>query len=82
MPIYLYECEACEDTFKIRHGMSETCEECAECGSPNVSRIPTNVINSSKSLKKSKKVGDTTKEFIENAKHDLKMQKEDLGKQR
>jgi putative FmdB family regulatory protein len=82
MPIYLYDCLGCEINFTIKHGMSETCEECPTCGSDNVSRIPTSFTNFSTSLKRSKKVGDTTKEFIENAKQELKIQKEELEQKR
>jgi len=62
--------------------MSETCEECPTCGSDNVSRIPTSFTNPFTSLKRNRKVGDTTKEFIESARQDLKTQKEELDEQR
>ena len=82
MPIYLYDCLGCKISFTIRHGMNETCEECPTCGADSVERIPTNFTNRSKSIARSKKVGDTTKDFIENARQDLKTQKEELDEQR
>lgn len=31
MPRYYYHCEACGGEFEVRHGMSETQEECLVC---------------------------------------------------
>ncbi len=31
MPRYYYHCNSCGDEFEIRHGMSETHEECLRC---------------------------------------------------
>jgi len=62
--------------------MGERCEECPTCGFEDVIRIPTNFTNLSKPLEKNKKVGDTTKEFIEDAKHELQQHKKELGEKR
>jgi len=62
--------------------MDETCAECLTCGSDNVVRLPADFTNRSKSIVRSKKVGDTTKDFIESARQDLKTQKEELEEQR
>ena len=31
MPRYYYHCDACNGEFEVRHGMSETQEECLKC---------------------------------------------------
>ena len=31
MPRYYYHCDACGGEFEVRHGMSETQEECLKC---------------------------------------------------
>ena len=31
MPRYYYHCDNCNGEFEVRHGMSETQEECLEC---------------------------------------------------
>ena len=31
MPRYYYHCDACDGEFEVRHGMSETQEECLVC---------------------------------------------------
>ena len=41
MPRYCYRCSACENEFEIRHGMSETQNECLECSTVGqLTRIP------------------------------------------
>ena len=41
MPRYYYRCSACEGEFEIRHGMSETQNECLECTvGGSLTRIP------------------------------------------
>ena len=82
MPIYLYKCPACSIQFTTKHGMSETCEECPTCSSTNVSRVPTTFTTPSVSIERTKKTGEITKEFIENAREDLNTQKEELDRKR
>jgi putative FmdB family regulatory protein len=41
MPRYYYSCSACDGEFEIRHGMSETQNECLECSVGGfLTRIP------------------------------------------
>ena len=41
MPRYYYKCDACNDEFEVRHGMSETQTECLKCSSTGLlTRIP------------------------------------------
>jgi hypothetical protein len=62
--------------------MCETVESCTWCDSKNVCRKPSNFSFNTKSTERDKKVGDLTKEFIENSKDDLKNQKKELDKDR
>jgi putative FmdB family regulatory protein len=78
MPIYIYECAVCNESFKSRHEMSETCETCVSCGSTDIARKPSSFMNLSKERTVITKVGDLTKEFIENSKADLKGQIKEL----
>ena len=82
MPIYVYECADCLGTWKENHGMSETIEECNWCDSKNIYRKPPPVVSVFKPHTKKKKVGDITKEYIENAREELKQQKNDMDKDR
>jgi len=82
MPIYSYQCDSCFEEWTARHEMSETVEECVQCASDKVVRIPSFVSSDPKPTGVKTRVGDLTKEFIENSRKDLKTQKSDLGKTR
>ncbi len=82
MPIYTYQCDTCFETWTVRHGMSETVTVCGECGAESVVRIPSMVSSAPKNSNKSSKVGELTKEFIENSRKDLKTQRNELDKKR
>lgn len=81
MPIYVYRCSDCEEQFKVNHSMQEDWEACEVCNSENIARVPMFSSNL-KLFKKKKKVGDVTKEFIENAKSDLQKQKTEIDNKR
>jgi putative FmdB family regulatory protein len=41
VPRYYYKCDACNDEFEVRHGMSETQTECLKCSATGLlTRIP------------------------------------------
>tara|TARA_Y100001937_G_scaffold96312_1_gene130890 strand:+ start:9175 stop:9363 length:189 start_codon:yes stop_codon:yes gene_type:complete len=62
--------------------MSEVIEECPWCSSRNIGRKPSDFSYNSKKQEQTKKIGDLTREFIENSKDDLKNQKKELDKDR
>jgi len=83
MPIYVYECADCLGEWKESHGMHEDSEGCHWCDGSNIKRIPSFFSTSlDKKKEKAAKAGDLTKEFIENSKKDLKLQKQELNKDR
>tara|TARA_R100001082_G_C4294744_1_gene129753 strand:+ start:421 stop:678 length:258 start_codon:yes stop_codon:yes gene_type:complete len=82
MPIYVYECGDCKTDFKVSHGMTETHDECNVCGSTNLRRVPSMFVNLSKRSDKKQKVGTLTKDFITDAKEDLKEQMKSMEKER
>ena len=82
MPIYVYQCGDCLGEWKTSHLMSEIVEECVWCSSRNIGRKPTNFTSNINKQEKKKKVGDLTKEFIENSKEDLKNEKKELDSSR
>ena len=82
MPIYVYQCGDCLGEWKENHLMCETVENCTWCDSRNISRKPSNFSTNSKKQEQTKKVGDLTREFIENSKDDLKNQRKELDKDR
>ena len=65
MPRYIYRCDSCAGHFQTRHGMSETQEECIICMEKgNLTRVPQIPFLATQEESNSK-VGDTTKNFIE-----------------
>tara|TARA_R100000388_G_scaffold94967_2_gene84559 strand:- start:9315 stop:9563 length:249 start_codon:yes stop_codon:yes gene_type:complete len=82
LPIYVYQCGDCLGEWKENHLMSESIEDCPWCDSKNIARKPSDFTFNSKKQEKQKKVGDLTREFIENSKEDLKNQKKGLDKNR
>ena len=83
MPRYTYHCEACEIIFQVAHSIKERLTDCEECNSKDVlKRIPSvPLILNKKENNHKQKVGSFVKEYIENAKEDLKQEKEELLKQ-
>ena len=82
MPRYTYKCEKCENVFQTRHSINEKLEKCPACSADDGLRrllsMPTYKIGKNK-LKT--KVGDLTKQHIEDARTDLKYQKENIKKE-
>ena len=80
MPKYTYRCNTCEKTWDEWHSMSELITEC-ECGSTFVFRLPstfTTLVTDDR--RRDKKVGEATKEGIEENRELLKQMKEDARK--
>ena len=82
MPVYIYECEECEEQFKVSHGMTEDHEKCDSCESNEIRRVPTLFTNLAKKRTINNKTGDITKEFIENSKEELRNEKRELDGKR
>jgi putative FmdB family regulatory protein len=81
MPTYQYRCDKCDKVFDIFHAMSEKVECCQVCESP-VSKVLSGgfSIKINPNLKKSKP-GSLVKEYIKDAKEDLKAERERLSSQ-
>ena len=78
MPTYKYKCQSCDITFEKFHSMSETVEKCVQCES-SVTRVPSLNYNLKKTSSRSKtKPGSVVREYIKDAKEDLKQQKRDI----
>ena len=77
MPLYIYECSACKEVFEIRHSIKEDLERCTLCLEPSsLRRIPAMPIIIKKEEGKPTKTGELVKKFIEEAREDLKNEKE------
>lgn len=80
MPIYTYLCEKCGSSFQIFHSMSTRLNNCDKCGGEEcLERIPGQIsYGELKEKYNNKKVGDITKDFIEESRKDLKEMKKEL----
>ena len=78
MPIYEYYCKSCENKFKIMHSMSEECNECGICLSEDITRVIPDIANTVDESKFKTKAGDLVKSHIEEARKEVREQKQDM----
>ena len=81
MPAYQYKCEYCSKEWTEHHGFNEEAKKCPFCEQENIKRVY-NYISSINKLEETtehkKKPGTKTREFIEQARQNLKEHKADL----
>ena len=81
MPEYTYKCEACTTIYNRRHSIKECLTDCEECeAAGTLVRIPSTPLILKKDIIGCKidKPGKVVKDFIANAKEDLRKEKETL----
>lgn len=76
MPVYCYNCRACETSFEVRHSMSFDGQQCTQCGSDNVFKVPS--LLDKKQISGSNKPGKIVKDYIEDAKEEIKKEKKSM----
>ena len=84
MPVYLYHCKSCDETFEVRHSMSEEQTECVKCKSESIFRVPSlSEIKFQNHLNYAHKqaTGKVVNDFIEETKQAVKKEKRDLQKE-
>ena len=78
MPRYFYKCSVCDVELDVWHSISERLADCEFCGHVNcLEKMPTG-FTTLKKTEQSSKVGDITKEAIEEFGEELKEQKKKL----
>ena len=81
MPVYAYKCHNCKSVFEVRHGMFFEQNRCIKCHSSEcLEKLVSPILEKEQSLKNKEKVGDKVKQHIEEAKSDIKREKEELRK--
>ncbi len=76
MPSYVYECGECGEVIEVFHSMSDELTDCELCKSENTLRkIPEVPI-----YVKSKNAGNVVKQHIEDAKQQVRKEKEHMRK--
>lgn len=80
MPVYTYLCEKCGNNFQTFHSMSIRLENCDKCGEKEcLERIPGQIsYDDLKERREQKKIGEITKDFIENSRKDLEEMKKEM----
>ena len=76
MPFYNYRCNSCEGVFEVFHLMTEEWDICTICNTRDIEKVPSEILTSKKVG--NSKVGDLVKKHIEEAKLDIKQEKERL----
>jgi len=82
MPRYLYKCDQCKELTPAMHSYKERLTDCKKCGFVGSLRKLLTKPNFSKKHKTIRKVGDVTEQFIEEARDELLIQKEEMDKDR
>ena len=79
MPRYTYRCKACETISVVTHRMGVSLTDCGECKKNTLQRIPSQISLKVKSAPaKKEKPGKRVKAHIEEARADLKIEKNRL----
>jgi putative FmdB family regulatory protein len=80
MPRYTYKCDQCEETFETVHSMSKKLEFCLCENSGSVTKImsPTFIARMNRAGFGNKKVGDVVNNHIEEAKKEVRAEKDRL----
>ena len=84
MPVYLYRCRSCEETFEVKHSMSEEHTECVKCGSEKIFRVPSlSDVKSQSHLNYAHKrrPGKIVDQYIVDTKEQIKKEKDKLRKE-
>ena len=80
MPTYKYFCLNCAKSFEKFHMISETIRKCDKCGAlDNLERRPSQITSSVQ--RSDQAVGEITNRHIEEARHDLEIQKEEMRRE-
>ena len=80
MPKYFYRCAACSEEFEIYHSMKDKLTDCEHCNtSGSLSRVPS-IMQKIKKVE-NKKVGSVVKQYIKDAKEDLKSEKNKMKRE-
>ena len=81
MPKYTYHCGECDNLLEIRHSLREVCKICEICGAEGtLERRPSTIflVKKNTQLMEKTEVGDVMKKSIEDARQDLKHEKDAL----
>ena len=77
MPVYVYRCRSCKQTFEKRHGMFFEQDRCILCSSEDIYKVPS--IQSQIKKTENTKPGKIVDQYIKDAKKEIKQEKKRLS---
>jgi putative FmdB family regulatory protein len=81
MPKYYYRCNDCSEAYYVWHGMTEDLEECTECSSKSIARIPSIILTTTDTGSRAKP-GHVVNKKIEDTKREIAEYKKEISKER
>ncbi len=79
MPRYSYECKECENIIIVIHRINETVVDCEKCnGTQTMQKLLSKPIIAKKQKSNNNKICELTKEYIEENRKILELQKKEL----
>ena len=82
MPRYIYKCTECDEQSLIFHLSDETATECPKCNTHDALVKELTSFTTMPAHINKQKVGEVTEEFIDDARQELKQQKQEMDKNR
>jgi len=82
MPRYLYKCSECKELTPAMHPYKEKLTDCKKCDTEGTLRKLLSKPTYSKKIDIPKAVGEVTEQFIEDAREELIIQKEEMNRER
>ncbi len=79
MPVYVYKCRTCKETFEKRHGMFYEQDRCIHCMSDDIFKVPTIQARNKTDKTSSSTAGKIVDKYIQDAKEEIKKEKRKLS---
>jgi putative FmdB family regulatory protein len=78
MPVYVYKCRTCKQTFEKRHGMFFEQTRCELCSSEDIFKVPSITVQKPQ-VNKGKKAGKIVDQYIKDTKEEIRKEKRKLA---
>jgi len=77
VPVYVYKCKDCLETFEVKHSMFDGQNACILCGGENIYKVPA-ILDIKTSNFNSSKTGQVVDDYIKRTKQEMKSEKQKL----
>jgi hypothetical protein len=79
VPVYIYKCKDCRQTFEKKHGMFFELDRCDLCSGADIFKVPSIQTVTKVEKRSSKKPGKIVDEYIKDTKEEVKIEKRKLA---